>query len=460
MAEFVSDVMALCPCRRTPRGGVRTPWRVAGGLVVYRDVRPTPHWPNLFPGLMTPGLMNRWRSFWGMPANGSERSQAIDLLRGVAILLVLGCHFVVAPGAAGVLGPLATFWYRIGWAGVDLFFVLSGFLVSGLLFAEFKRNQRVDMGRFLVRRGLKIWPSYFAYLAFLGIWLLWRQGGASTLWPNLLHVQNYLGTPRIHTWSLAVEEHFYLIVAAACAWLLTSRHIGSVHRLFPLAAVFALIAVALARHTGFAHGGRHSLNLLATHLRFDGLLVGTLVAYVTHFAPARLAWCGRRPGSCLSIGAALAAPTLWLTPDYSAWSAGFGLGIMYLGFALIILGVINLEQPGQRARFLFSTLPARWLARVGVFSYGIYLWHVDLAQTPMKKVAAMAVSSQLPGWTLWLGLTAFYVALAYLTGALMSRLIEMPVLALRDRLFPSRTEKPIQPEAVAPAMVEPALRAG
>jgi peptidoglycan/LPS O-acetylase OafA/YrhL len=408
---------------------------------------------------MIPGLMNHWRAFWGMPATAQQRSQAIDLLRGVAILFVLGCHFVVAPGAAGALGPLAGFWYRIGWAGVDLFFVLSGFLVSGLLFAEFKRNQRVDMGRFLVRRGLKIWPSYFVYLAFLALWLLWRQGGATELWPNLLHVQNYLGTPRIHTWSLAVEEHFYLIVAAACAFLLTPRHIGGVHRWFPVVTMLALVAVAFARQTGFAHGGRGSLNLLATHLRFDGLLVGTLVAYVTHFAPERLAWCGRNPGSCLAAGSILAAPTLWLTPDYSAWSAGFGLGMMYLGFALVILGVINLEQPGQRARVLFATLPARWLARVGVFSYGIYLWHIDLAQTPMKKVAALAAGAALPGWALWLGMTVCYVALAYFTGAVMSRLIEMPVLALRDRLFPSRTEKPVQPESVASGAgtVEPAL---
>ena len=375
----------------------------------------------------------------GAPGSQAGRSSAIDLLRGVAILLVLGCHFTVAPAAAGALGPLAALWYRIGWAGVDLFFVLSGFLVSGLLFAEFKRNQRVDMRRFLVRRSLKIWPAYFAYLAFLSLWLLWRRGGAADLWPNLLHAQNYFGTPRIHTWSLAVEEHFYLAAAAIWTLLLIPRHIAAVHRLFPLAAVLALIAVALARQTGFVHGGRESLNLLATHLRFDGLLVGTLAAYLTHFAPARLDWCRRQPGSCLAAGTALAAPTLWLTPDHSAWTAGFGLGMMYLGFALVILGVINLELPGHRSRFLFSTLPARGLARVGVFSYSIYLWHIDLAQTPMKKVAILAASFPLPGWAVWLGVTAMYVALAYLTGALLSRLIEMPMLALRDRLFPSRT---------------------
>ncbi|MDB6115760.1 MAG: acyltransferase [Lacunisphaera sp.] len=377
-----------------------------------------------------------------LSAGRQPRSRAIDLLRGTAILLVIGCHYVVAPGSAGMLTPVAQLWYRIGWAGVDLFFVLSGFLVSGLLFAEFQRHQRVDMKRFLVRRGLKIWPAYFAYLLFLAGWLLAHRSKGShweDLWPNLLHLQNYFGSPRVHTWSLAVEEHFYLVAAAVWTLFLTPRRIGGVHRLFPIVAVFGLLAVALARQLEFARGGRESLNLFATHLRFDGLLMGTLLAYLTHFVPERMSWCRQRPWACLAAGVLLAAPVLWLTPDHDAGSAGAGLGLMYVGFALVVLGVINLEQPAQRSRHLFATLPARALARMGVFSYGIYLWHVDLAQTPMKKIAALVANAHLPGWATWLGVTALYVAFAFLVGAMMSRLIEMPVLALRDRLFPSKT---------------------
>src|SRR2546421_454717 len=102
------------------------------------------------------------------------RSRAIDALRAVAILLVIGCHFAVAPASAGTFAPVAEAWYRVGWAGVDLFFVLSGFLVSGLLLGEFRRRGRVDVPRFLIRRGLKIWPLYFAYLGFLVVWLAWK----------------------------------------------------------------------------------------------------------------------------------------------------------------------------------------------------------------------------------------------------------------------------------------------
>src|SRR5689334_22927959 len=93
-----------------------------------------------------------------------NRSLQIDMLRGIAILLVLGAHYVVVPSDLGVFQPLADAWRRIGWAGVDLFFVLSGFLVSGLLFAEYQKKQNVDVRRFVIRRGFKIWPPYFACL--------------------------------------------------------------------------------------------------------------------------------------------------------------------------------------------------------------------------------------------------------------------------------------------------------
>jgi peptidoglycan/LPS O-acetylase OafA/YrhL len=370
------------------------------------------------------------------------RSCAVDFLRGIAILLVLGCHFVVAPASAGLLGPIAEFWYRIGWAGVDLFFVLSGFLVSGLLFAEFKRNQRVDARRFLVRRGFKIWPAYFVYLAFVAAWLTWKQRGGdagtgwANLWPNLLHVQNYFGTPRVHTWSLAVEEHFYLVGAGLAAFFLVRARFDSVRRWFPALAVASLVTVAWVRHAGFAEGGRGALNLFATHLRFDGLLIGSLAAYLAHFEPGRLQWSRRYPVWCLLAGMALAAPTLLLTPDYNVLTAGVGLTVMYFGFALTILGVLGLEQRWEKG---FAVAPVRWVARMGFFSYGIYLWHIDLAQVPMKKVGLFAAAVGIPEAITWLAITTIYVVLAFGAGALMSRLIEIPFLALRDRLFPSRT---------------------
>ena len=161
-----------------------------------------------------------------------SRLVCLDFLRGVAILLVLGAHMPHAGLEAGVpLAGLLRLWHGFGGAGVDLFFVLSGFLVGGLLLAEIKRSGKADAKRFLIRRGFKIWPTYYVYLLALPLLQIW--GGETrfvdaALWSlraNLLHLQNYwlsgsafstlpnYISPRPHTWSLAVEEHFYLALA-------------------------------------------------------------------------------------------------------------------------------------------------------------------------------------------------------------------------------------------------------
>lgn len=153
------------------------------------------------------------------------RLPQLDLLRGVAVLLVLAHHHVYAYPNAGFLGPLVNI--KFGWTGVDLFFVLSGFLVGGLLFNEWKQSGSMNVIRFWIRRGFKIWPAYFIYVAAMAIWYVvdGSQGGPgrvlTLLLPNLLHLQSYVTSPLIHTWSLAVEEHFYLVLPLVL--LLASR---------------------------------------------------------------------------------------------------------------------------------------------------------------------------------------------------------------------------------------------
>ena len=376
----------------------------------------------------------------------------------MAILLVLGAHFVMEPNSAGLFSPVAGLWYRIGWAGVDLFFVLSGYLVTGLLFAEYRAHGRVDLKRFLVRRGFKIWPAYFAYVGFVGLWLVAKQwqgddAGVGELWPNLLHVQNYFGTPRVHTWSLAVEEHFYLVGALLAAlWLTPGRDAASV-RGFPLLGAAALATLALVRFGEWTLRGPDAVNIFATHLRFDGLLCGSLLAYFAQFERARLAPLEARPALCLGLGVALAAPTLLLTPDHSAWIAGPGLTVMYVGFGLVVIAARGWEArrapaPGRVRRALLGAMQ-----RIGIASYGIYLWHVDLAQTPLVKVGAAAANWGVPAEAGWLLVTGAYVFIAFVTGTVLTRLIELPMLGVRDRLFPSRLEPaPARPPAEEPSL--------
>ena len=154
-----------------------------------------------------------------MTATGTaSRNLGLDLLRLVAILLVIGNHLATPPPGGG---PLLAGWMRGGWVGVDLFFVLSGYLVSGLLFKEYQRQGRVSLGRFLLRRGLKIYPAFWVMIAgtVAYLWLHHRPVPLRHLLGELLFVQNYAAHLWGHTWSLAIEEHFYLCLALLVALL-------------------------------------------------------------------------------------------------------------------------------------------------------------------------------------------------------------------------------------------------
>ena len=103
----------------------------------------------------------------------------------------------------------------MGWVAVDVFFVLSGFLVSGLLFQEVAQTGTASPGRFLIRRGFKIYPAFWVMIAVTIFWI-WHRGGTISgmqVLSELFYFQNYGWAVSFHTWSLAVEEHFYFLLA-------------------------------------------------------------------------------------------------------------------------------------------------------------------------------------------------------------------------------------------------------
>ncbi|PYK19166.1 MAG: acyltransferase [Verrucomicrobia bacterium] len=138
-----------------------------------------------------------------------ERQPGLDLLRALAIIVVVIYHAALfgfkLPGRVD----------RFGWIGVDLFFVLSGYLIGGQLLAPLTRDQRINLGRFFTRRALRIMPAYFVVLAIYFLLPSWREYSemSQPLWKFLLSVQNIAlhgGTAFSHAWSLAVEDQFYL----------------------------------------------------------------------------------------------------------------------------------------------------------------------------------------------------------------------------------------------------------
>ncbi|MGH2464600.1 MAG: acyltransferase family protein [Candidatus Limnocylindrales bacterium] len=308
----------------------------------------------------------------------------LDGLRAVAVLTVMAAHARV-PGFAS----------EGGLAGVTLFFVLSGYLITALLLAERTNTGRVDLRSFYIRRGLRLFPAVVALLIVVAVgsaFGLWVSAGGDMVLAIpavLLYVGNWAQVaglsmgPLGHTWSLAIEEQFYLIWPAA---LLLALRFGD-RRLLGLLAILVAILVTpwraellLAGALGQAFAG--------TDAHADALLVGCAIALLDVRLPAAAGWAGL-------IGIVVAG---------ALWSGGGGLVFMLpIATAGAFLAVAGCPQP----------IGWRPVAHVGRISYGLYLWHFLFIWWGLPWPIVFALS--------FLAAEASYVA------------IERPFLRMKDR---------------------------
>jgi peptidoglycan/LPS O-acetylase OafA/YrhL len=359
----------------------------------------------------------------GPPA---KRLPSLDILRALAILLVIGRHLSLegSEGLPTALRQALGLWNRVGWAGVDLFFVLSGFLVSGLLFSEHLKFRGIAYLHFVVRRGLKIYPAFYVMIGATLAAGAWSGSGptARNVWGELLFVQNYVGALWNHTWSLAVEEHFYLAIGVFVALCSRADRVRSVVPAFFLIAVTSLFTRVWLYDRGLALPSELQFQ---THTRADALMFGVLLSYAYHFHRAGLqAVVSRYAVGILVLSLGLLAPLFLIDIERGRFGVTYGLTLTYLGFGGIVL-LAAFRPAGTRA------LPARALAAIGAASYSIYLWHV-----PVRHWFA---GSTLPAGLPYGARVAGYVLACLLVGILMAKAVEVPFLKLRDRAFPSRS---------------------
>jgi peptidoglycan/LPS O-acetylase OafA/YrhL len=352
-----------------------------------------------------------------------SRLLSIDVLRLVACLLVLGRH-ADWPEFTGPLAPFFETWYTGGWAGVDLFFVLSGFLIGGLLFVELKRTGTIRVGRFLIRRGWKIYPAFYVMIAFT-VFFTTVKRIVPFSWYNTLSevffVQNYCGHLSLQTWSLAVEEHFYLLLPFLL--LAIRQHLNLLPWVVAFAALFCL-SVRIAIGLPGAH--------IYTHARIDSLLFGVLLAYGYHVHPAAfLQFAQRYRGWLLALGLAIVAPAFVVDHDTTPWISTIGFTMLYVGSGLILTAAIAREWKPTRSVVFF--------ARLGTYSYSIYLWHgvVLFWGIPIVEQAVGVTFNR------WFA-TALFMIGSVALGVLMGRMIEVPCLRLRERLTRA-TFRPVLP---------------
>src|SRR5436853_4153628 len=284
-----------------------------------------------------------------------QKIPQLDGIRGVAILVVIIHN-------SGRFPRL----FANGWMGVDLFFVLSGFLITGILLGT--KASDVYFKNFYVRRCLRIWPLYYSLLLFMFVLVPFLRPSeahiifekSSPWWAYPLFLQNFLipistnaAGPLAITWSLAIEEQFYLV------WAVVVRYCSSaqVRRI-----AIAVICLSPAL--------RFYLSLHQVHLytnvfsRLDGLMAGSFLALVVRsekFLPSRfvkLAW----------ISLFIAAPLAFVTAALNASWIVFSFTAL-ASAALVYLALFSAQK------WLRLALTNRFLVYTGIISYGLYLLH-------------------------------------------------------------------------------------
>ena len=378
---------------------------------------------------------SRSRTFSSMGARTSiSRQPGLDALRGIAISLVVAFHFF------GEWTPLGTsralVWAHnlanVGWTGVDLFFVLSGFLIGGILIDH--RSSDRYFGTFYARRVLRIMPLY---LVTLGIYALlytlydWRAAGLSgmftlqlPLWSLVTLSQNivtgfhggWLGPGWLGiTWSLCIEEQFYLLLPVLIRFLPAKR--------IPWLCLFAIAFAPLFR-TLMLH--LMPGNALAPYVllpsRMDSLFMGVLAAWIWRSEQwrARLVrWRSQTIAMFLLMSVALLTNLERIGAGYGYRTQSIGYTVIASYYFIALLLVVSGRPPGRLAKALRT--PLCW---AGLGAYSIYLFH-----RPIQGLVAHAVGSS--------GASAQVLSLAIIALVAWAcwRLIERPAIAFGHRTF-------------------------
>lgn len=374
------------------------------------------------------------------PESKHSRLAGLDTLRALAIALVLMSHyngFVSKGSTFGVLGD-------IGWAGVDLFFVLSGYLIGHQLLAPAARGESLDLKAFFARRLLRTLPNYYVVLA---VYMLLPDSpiagkAMAPAWQFLTFTQNFgmnYGETFTHSWSLCIEEQFYLVLPLAVLALVgTSRS----PRLLWCALVAAIGAGMMARGMAFMDGKNFFAAPVyySSFCRFDELLPGVAVAMLKNFHPAAFACILRYGNALLAAGMAMAVAVLCgVMSDAPVGFIGsaFGTSLVAASFGLLTCAALSPSS-------LLSRLRIPGAASLALWSYAVYLVHKPVFMALRPELVRLDIDPESP-----LTIVAVMAA-GILGGWVLYRLVETPFMRLRARWYPAGGTKEAPPDSVYP----------
>jgi peptidoglycan/LPS O-acetylase OafA/YrhL len=362
----------------------------------------------------------------------------LDTLRAIAILSVIffhwwGYHGDTLPGA---LLPVA----RIGWMGVDLFFVLSGYLIGSQLLRPYTRGESLALLDFYRKRAFRVLPVFFVVLALYLAIPLWRESASiAPAWQYLTFTFNLLADLPAHqsfshVWSLCVEEHFYLLLPLIV--MLAMRR-PSLRRTALLVGGFVLAGVTVRAYFLF-----HLLRPLAavddgfgsaymshiyypTYCRLDGLLAGVTLAAIRVFRPGWWNRIARQGHLLLVVGIALVGAEIGLTGGQHPAETGTSFASVLFGFPILDwgLGCIVASALSENGWLRVRVPGAKTIAAL---AYCLYLTQKQMLQVVDLWFPNVAAA----GWFAWM---IVYAAACVAVAAALHYCIERPFLWLRDR---------------------------
>ncbi|HEX4165845.1 MAG TPA: acyltransferase [Bryobacteraceae bacterium] len=348
---------------------------------------------------------------------------SLDALRTLAILFVFSGHYAGEFQAKPKVVHFPLFYF--GWTGVDLFFVLSGFLIGSQLWKQLKASGGIKIGTFILRRGLRIWPLYFSFVAFVALKDLYLHIPVQ-VWADLFCVSNYFHHQVGGGWSLSSEEQFYLIAPTLILLFVAVRVKPRQMWLLPVAWLAVVVSIrAFLVSQGTPDSSLSLYAPLSTHS--EGLALGLLFAWFAIFEPQRFRSTRFRVLS--SVGMLAVAVGI-----YAADRVVF----KFLSLALIFGSLVLLTYSESIQHFF------KWhgFYVVSRLSYGIYLNHFEFLPVAWPFFGKVRQSFGEPGfWLCYLLCFTISLAISFVT----FQLIEWPFLALRARLLHRQRNREFAP---------------
>lgn len=341
---------------------------------------------------------------------------SLDGLRAISVSLVILAH---VNGELAQRAPIVPYWVYVFWGtvGVQMFFIISGFLITHLLMKELNATGRISLKHFYFRRAFRIFPPFYAYLAvaFIATVLGVFPGELKSFVIAASYTWNYLGRGSellLHTWSLSLEEQFYLLWPLALIKLGTERSL----RL----AVWVILLSPFSRIATYFLWPSHRAGLIGMlHTGLDSIMFGCLLALV---------WRSDRFNQFIRpfirgwVAALAAIFVLIINPivgQYLRGSYDFTVGLSLGALCLFLILIYAIRAPASPFGWLLNT---RVLRHLGVISYGIYLWQEMM--TRFHHIFPWSVPA-----TLACAEISYWV-------------IERPSFRLRDRLERTLKNKP------------------